>query len=100
MVTRVKTTKMKSNKPIRTCIACRKEFEKQELTRVVRTPEGKFVVDFSGKADGRGAYVCGAPECIKKLKKNRLLNRAFGTEIPSEVYTAIEEAFVGKQEQD
>ena len=77
---------MKNNKPIRTCIACRQEFEKHELTRVVRTPEGKFVVDFSGKANGRGAYVCGAPECIKKLKKNRLLNRAFGTEIPTYGY--------------
>lgn len=91
---------MKNNKPIRTCIACRQEFEKSQLIRIVRTPDGEYKVDFSGKANGRGAYICGSPECVKKLKKNKLLNRAFKTEISEETYTALEEAFVGKQEQD
>lgn len=87
-------------KPIRTCIACRKEFEKDQLVRIVRTPEGEYIVDKTGKANGRGAYICSSDECVKKLKKNRLLNRAFATAIPDEVYDAIEEAFVGKQEQN
>ncbi len=91
---------MKNKKPVRTCIACRQEFEKNQLTRIVRTPEGEYKVDFSGRANGRGAYLCGAPECVKKLRKNKLLNRAFGADIPAEVYSDIEEAFVGKQEQD
>ena len=86
-------------KPIRTCIACRQEFEKHQLVRIVRTPEGTYVVDKTGKLNGRGAYICGSVECVKKLKKNRLLNRAFATAIPDEVYDAVEEAFVGKQEQ-
>lgn len=91
---------MKNKKPIRTCIACRQEFEKNQLVRIVKTPEGEFKVDYSGKLNGRGAYLCGAPECVKKLKKNKLLNRAFGMEISAETYSAIEEAFVDKQEQD
>lgn len=91
---------MKNKKPIRTCIACRQEFEKNQLVRIVKTPEGEFKVDYSGKLNGRGAYLCGAPECVKKLKKNKLLNRAFGMEIFAETYSAIEEAFVDKQEQD
>lgn len=91
---------MKNNKPIRTCIACRKEFEKNQLVRIVRTPEGEYMVDYSGRANGRGAYICGDKECVKKLRKNKLLNRAFGAEIPQEVYSKIEEAFVDKQEQD
>ena len=86
-------------KPIRTCIACRQEFEKDKLVRIVRTPEGNYVVDKTGKLNGRGAYICGCAECVKKLKKNRLLNRAFATAIPDEVYDSVEEAFVDKQEQ-
>ncbi len=89
---------MNKRKPIRTCIACRKEFEKDQLVRIVRTPEGKYVVDKTGKSNGRGAYICGSEECVKKLKKGKLLNRAFSTAIPDEVYDAVEEAFVGKQE--
>ena len=87
-------------KPIRTCIACRQEFEKSQLVRIVRTPEGNYIVDKTGKANGRGAYICGSEECVKKLKKNRLLNRAFAVALPDEVYDAVEEAFVGKQEQN
>lgn len=88
----------KKSKPIRTCIACRQEFEKGDLLRIVRTPEGDFIVDRTGKANGRGAYICKSEECAKKLKKNRLLNRAFGTSISDEIYQAVEEALVGKQE--
>ncbi|MBQ3571639.1 MAG: YlxR family protein [Clostridia bacterium] len=90
--------KMNKSKPIRTCIACRQEFEKNQLLRIVRTPEGNYIVDKTGKANGRGAYICNSVECAKKLKKNRLLNRAFGTAISEETYQAVEEALVGKQE--
>ena len=87
---------MNKNKPIRTCIACRKEFEKNELLRIVRTPEGNFIVDKSGKANGRGAYICKSEECAKKLKKNRLLNKSFKTAISDEVYASVEEALLDK----
>lgn len=84
------------SKPIRTCIACRQEYEKNQLIRIVRTPEGNFIVDRTGKANGRGAYICNNPECAKKLKKNRLLNKAFKTAISDEIYDEVEEALVGK----
>ena len=88
---------MNKNKPIRTCIACRKEFEKHELIRIVRTPEGEYTVDLTGKANGRGAYICKSEECAKKLKKSKLLNKAFKTAISDEVYALVEEALLGKQ---
>lgn len=84
---------MEKKKPIRTCICCRREFAKDELTRVVRTPGGEFIVDKSGKADGRGAYICGDKECLKKLKKAKSLNRAFSQEVPLEIYDLLEKTF-------
>ena len=84
--------------PLRMCIACREMKPKQEMTRVVKNADGEIFADPTGKAAGRGAYICKSAECAKKLKKNRLLNRAFGTAISDEVYQAVEEALVGKQE--
>jgi len=85
------------NKPVRTCIACRKESDKGELLRIVRTPEGEYVVDPTGKRNGRGAYVCKNEECVKKLRKSKALNRTFKCEIPEEVYAFIEEAILGEK---
>ena len=61
------------HKPQRTCIACRQAKDKRELVRVVRTPEQNVVVDITGKANGRGAYVCRQAACWEKgLTKERL----------------------------
>ncbi len=89
---------MEKRKPIRTCICCRREFLKSELVRVVRTPEGKFIIDLSGKADGRGAYVCGDKECLKKLRKAKMLNRAFSSEVPAEIYDSLENTFANEKQ--
>lgn len=86
------------NKPVRTCIVCRKEGEKNDFLRIVRMPDGKYVADPSGKMNGRGAYVCKNAECVNKLRKTRALNRTFKCEISDEVYTSIEEAILGKKE--
>ena len=77
--------------PMRTCIACREEKPKKEMLRVVKNAAGEIRLDFSGKLPGRGAYVCGSEACIKKLKKYRLLNKAFSSEVAPDVYDAIEE---------
>lgn len=82
--------------PVRMCIACREMIPKKELLRVAKGPDGTIGLDFSGKAPGRGAYLCGKSECILKLKKQRLLNKAFSAEVPLEVYARIEEEFFGK----
>lgn len=74
------------------CIACRQLFDKKEMLRVVRS-DGKIFLDFTSKASGRGAYVCNNFECVKKLKKQRLLNKVFSISVDKEIYDAIEEAY-------
>ena len=83
--------------PMRTCIACREEKPKKEMLRVVRSSEGAISLDFSGKLPGRGAYICNSAECVKKLKKYRLLNKTFSADVPEEVYARIEEEFLGRK---
>jgi hypothetical protein len=83
--------------PLRMCIACRELKEKKAMLRIVKNSEGNIFLDFSSKAAGRGAYICDNPECIKKLRKGRLLNRVFACEVDESVYGAIEEEYFGKQ---
>ncbi|MCM1437908.1 MAG: YlxR family protein [Roseburia sp.] len=81
--------------PLRQCIACREPKEKKRMLRVTKQADGKIFLDFSGKANGRGAYICDNPDCIKKLKKSRLLDRVFSCRVDDGVYTAIEEEYFG-----
>ena len=83
--------------PLRQCIACRELKEKRQMLRVVKNNQGQIFLDFSGKASGRGAYVCDNADCIKKLKKNRLINKAFSCEVDDGIYAAIEEEYFGKK---
>ena len=76
--------------PQRMCIACGEMKPKRELCRVVRSPEGEINVDLTGKAAGRGAYICPRRECFALLKKQRKLNRAFACEVPDDVYDKLE----------
>ncbi len=78
------------------CIACRELKEKREMLRIVKPADGDIFIDFSSKASGRGAYICNNPECIKKLKKQKLLNKVFSCAVDDKVYTAIEEEYFGK----
>ncbi len=82
--------------PMRTCIACREEKPKRDMLRVVKNAAGEVSLDFSGKLAGRGAYICNSAECVKRLRKYRLLNKAFSCEIPEKVYARIEEEFGAK----
>lgn len=84
--------------PLRQCIACRELKEKRSMLRVVKNSEGKIFLDFSSKAAGRGAYICDNPECIKKLKKGRLLNRVFSCAVDDLIYAAVEEEYFGKDQ--
>jgi len=63
---------------------------KRELIRVVRSPEGVISLDKTGKANGRGAYLCPDPECLKKLRKRKSLERAFKCQVLPEVYEGLE----------
>ncbi len=64
--------------PQRTCVICRQKFDKRQLTRLVRTPEGVFI-DSSGKRDGRGAYVCDSLDCRQRAASTDILNKALRT---------------------
>jgi len=77
--------------PMRQCIGCRTQRPKKELIRVVRSPEGEISLDFKGKANGRGAYLCPDPACLKKAVKAKALSRALDCEIPQQVYDALGE---------
>lgn len=85
---------MKEKKtPQRMCIACKQMKDKAELLRIVRSPEGEISLDFTGRRNGRGAYVCKSEECIVKCRKNKLLNRTFRQEVSDDVYEKLVEDF-------
>ena len=77
--------------PLRRCCGCFEMKPKRELIRAVRSPEGTVSLDKTGKANGRGAYLCPDAECFKKLKKKRGLDKAFKCQVPAEIYEKLEE---------
>ena len=81
---------MKTKKiPLRTCVITKEKLPKGELIRVVRTPEGNVIVDKTGKANGRGAYLKKDLETINKAEQSKLLNKHLEVEVPSEVYDEL-----------
>ena len=59
--------------PMRQCTGCNERKEKKELIRIIRTPEDEIMTDFTGKKNGRGAYICNSVECLKLAKKKKSL---------------------------
>jgi len=81
---------MQKKIPQRQCMGCRERMDKRQLIRVVRTPEGNVQLDFSGKLNGRGAYICPKADCLKKARKAKSLDRSLEVTIPEEVYDRLE----------
>lgn len=82
---------MKNKKvPMRKCVGCQEMKSKKEMIRVIRTSEGEFLLDATGKKNGRGAYICPSKNCLEKAVKNKGLERSFKQSIPREVYEALE----------
>lgn len=75
--------------PVRMCVACRKPFAKKDLIRIVTNKAGELFVDDTGKAAGRGAYVCKDPRCIERCLRKKSLSKAFKREISAEVRDAL-----------
>jgi predicted RNA-binding protein YlxR (DUF448 family) len=71
--------------PTRTCVVCRTTRQKRDLARVVRTPDGRVVLDRSGRLAGRGAYVCESDECRRIALDKGSLQRALEVPIPAEL---------------
>lgn len=87
--------KMKVRKiPMRMCSVTRERFPKQELLRVVKTPEGEVKIDITGKLNGHGAYIKKDLDIVTKAKKTKALARALEIEISDSIYTEIEEIVV------
>ena len=81
----------KGNPSLRRCVSCREMIDKRELLRIVKSPEGDFAIDETGKAAGRGAYVCKCENCVKTLEKNRGLDRSFKSKVPQKIYDRLRE---------
>ena len=88
---------MQKKIPQRQCMGCRERKNKRELIRVVRGTDGTVNLDFSGKAPGRGAYICPDPECLKKAIRSKALDRSLEVEIPEAVYDRLSKEMEGSR---
>ena len=83
---------MKNRKiPERSCVVTKEKLPKSELLRIVKNNEGKVFVDVTGKANGRGAYICNSADCLAKAIKNKGLERSLKSQIPEDVSARLKE---------
>lgn len=75
--------------PMRTCVATGEKLPKRELTRIVRTPDGNVIIDDTGKANGRGAYLKLSIDAINKAEKTKVLDRKLEVEVPVTIYEEL-----------
>ena len=81
---------MQKKIPQRQCMGCRERKAKRDMIRVVRGTDGNVSLDFSGKMNGRGAYICPDPECLKKALRSKALDRSLEVTIPEEIYDRLQ----------
>ena len=77
----------------RTCVACRCADDKRWFVRVVRTPDGHVIIDPTGKANGRGAYLCAKPECFDVARQRRRLDTALKVNLRDDDYDRLRRDF-------
>lgn len=70
--------------------------EKKDLIRIVKNKEGEIFIDKTGKANGRGAYICDDIQCLEKIIKSKRLEKIFNTKIPDEIYEKLRGVIVDK----
>lgn len=75
--------------PMRSCVVTKEKLPKQELVRIVRTPEGNVIIDLKGKANGRGAYLKKDIEVIEKARKSKILDRTLEVSVSDEIYEEL-----------
>lgn len=85
------------NQPKRTCIGCNEVKIKKELIRIVKNKEGEISVDRTGKASGRGAYLCDNIECLEKAIKTKRLERTFEAKIDEQIYENLRGVMIDKK---
>jgi len=84
-------------KPQRTCVICKDKIDKRDLNRIVRTKEGELFYDPTGKANGRGAYICSKESCIESISNSNLLNRTFQCEVKQEIKEKLKEDVMNRK---
>lgn len=82
--------------PQRQCLGCNEHKPKSELLRVLRTPEGEILLDFTGRRSGRGAYICRDVACLRKARKSKRIDRSLECMVPEEVYDRMEAELSGE----
>lgn len=76
--------------PMRQCVGCAEMKSKNELLRIIKTPEEDIVLDATGKKNGRGAYICASMDCLKTARQRKGLERSLKVAIPTEIYDNLE----------
>lgn len=74
------------NQPQRTCMGCNVKKDKKDFIRIVKNKEGQISIDRTGKAQGRGAYICDNIECLEKVIKSKRIEKIFDMKISEEIY--------------
>ena len=82
--------------PKRTCIGCNEVKQKKDLIRIVKNKDGNIFVDKTGKANGRGAYLCDNIDCLEKAIKTKRLERSFETKIDNQIYEELRKTMVNE----
>lgn len=87
---------MKQKKvPMRMCIGCKSVKPKKELIRVVKNKENEIFIDFTGKKNGRGAYICNNISCLENAIKTKRLEKTFESVIDPEIYESLRKQMEG-----
>ena len=84
------------NLPQRSCIGCNEKKNKNELIRIVRDKEGNITIDKTGRANGRGAYICDTVECLEKTIKSKKLEKTFEMKVSEEIYNNLRGVIIDK----
>lgn len=84
--------------PQRTCIGCNSQKNKNELIRIVKNKDGEISIDRTGKASGRGAYICDNVECLENAIKSKRLNKLFETTISNEIYENLRGVIIDRKQ--
>ena len=84
--------------PERMCIGCQTVHPKKDMIRIVRSPEGEFSVDRTGKKSGRGAYICEKEECFKAAVKEHRFEKSFKSAIDAGIYEELKQQLFSTKE--
>jgi predicted RNA-binding protein YlxR (DUF448 family) len=82
--------------PQRSCIGCNTKKDKKDLIRIVKNKDGNISIDKTGKANGRGAYICNNVECLEKAIKSKRLEKTFEEKIDNEIYENLRGVIIDK----